>query len=39
MIRIVPEQTAYVIERFGKYNKILRPGIHVLIPVVCSVRS
>ena len=32
--RIVPEKTAYVVERFGKFNKTLSPGIHLLIPFV-----
>ncbi|KAL1822334.1 hypothetical protein ACET3Z_009112 [Daucus carota] len=31
---IVPENRAYVIERFGKYTKTLTPGIHQLIPFV-----
>ena len=34
--RIVPEQTAFVVERFGRYKKTLTPGIHVLIPVVSA---
>ena len=32
--RIVPEQTAFVVERFGKYHKILAPGLHFLIPLI-----
>jgi SPFH domain / Band 7 family len=31
---VVPQQSAYVIERFGRYHKTLDPGIHVLIPLV-----
>lgn len=34
MIRIVPEQQAYIIEQFGKYKKSLGSGLHLLIPVV-----
>lgn len=33
-IRIVPEQTAFVVERFGKYHKTLTPGLHFLIPLI-----
>lgn len=36
--RIVPERTAFVIERFGKYAKTLTPGLHLLIPVVRVIR-
>jgi hypothetical protein len=34
VLRIVPQQTAYVVERFGRFHRILTPGLHVLIPVV-----
>ena len=33
-ICIVPQQSAWVIERFGKFNRILSPGLHFLIPFV-----
>lgn len=33
-IRIVPQQSAWVVERFGKFHKILDPGLHILVPVV-----
>lgn len=31
---VVNQQTAWVIERFGKFHQILDPGLHFLIPVV-----
>ena len=33
-VRIVPQQVAYIIERFGKFKEVLEPGIHFLIPFV-----
>ena len=33
-IQIVPEKKAYVVERFGRFYKVLKPGINFLIPVV-----
>ena len=32
MIRVVPQQSAYVVERFGKYSRTLDAGFHILIP-------
>lgn len=32
IIRFVPQQTAWIVERMGKYNRILQPGIAFLIP-------
>src|SRR6056297_1399780 len=34
LIRIVPEQEAYVIEQFGKYKSTLGAGLHLVIPFV-----
>jgi regulator of protease activity HflC (stomatin/prohibitin superfamily) len=33
-INFVPEQTVYIIERYGKYFKTLPTGVHFLIPFV-----
>ena len=37
LIRIVPEQEAYVIERFGKYQTTLGSGLHLIIPFIQQV--
>ena len=34
MLVVVPQQKAWVVERFGKFHKILSPGLHFLIPLV-----
>jgi regulator of protease activity HflC (stomatin/prohibitin superfamily) len=36
-VRIVPQQSAYVVERFGKYTRTLGPGFHMLIPFIDKV--
>ena len=33
-IRIVPQKTAFIIERLGKYNSTLVAGFHVLVPIL-----
>lgn len=33
-IKIVPQRSAYVIERFGKYRTTLLAGFHIIIPFV-----
>ena len=38
-VRIVPQASVFVIERLGKYSRTLEPGIHLLVPVVDSVRT
>jgi len=34
----VPQQEAWVVERMGKYNRILVPGLNFLIPILDKVR-
>ncbi len=37
LIRIVPEQQAWVVEQLGKYKRTLGPGFHLVIPGVQKV--
>ncbi|WP_165065205.1 SPFH domain-containing protein [Marisediminicola senii] len=37
-IRIIPQATAGVVERLGKYHKTLMPGLNLLVPFVDRVR-
>ena len=37
LIRIVPEQQAWVVEQFGKFRRIIGPGLHLVIPIVQKV--
>ena len=37
LIRIVPEQQAFVVEQFGKFRKALGPGFHLVIPFIQKV--
>jgi regulator of protease activity HflC (stomatin/prohibitin superfamily) len=36
-IRMVRERTALVVERFGKYNRILNPGLNFVVPFLDKV--
>lgn len=36
-VKIVPQRSAYVIERFGKYRTTLLAGFHIIIPFVDKV--
>jgi regulator of protease activity HflC (stomatin/prohibitin superfamily) len=33
-VRVVPQRTAYVVERLGKYARTLEAGLHVLVPFI-----
>ncbi|CAK7264579.1 Synaptotagmin-like protein 2 [Sporothrix epigloea] len=34
IIRFVPQQTAWIVERMGKFDRILQPGLAILIPFI-----
>ncbi|KAF1941857.1 hypothetical protein EJ02DRAFT_466294 [Clathrospora elynae] len=34
VIRFVPQQTAWIVERMGKFNRILEPGLAILVPII-----
>lgn len=36
-VKIVPQQQAWIIERLGKYNKTLEPGLTLIIPFIDKV--
>lgn len=38
-IRIVPQQTAQIVERLGSYNRTLTDGLHILVPFIDRVRA
>lgn len=33
-VRVVPQGNEYTVERFGRYTRTLRPGLHVIVPIV-----
>ncbi|WP_141505239.1 SPFH domain-containing protein [Paenibacillus luteus] len=38
-VKIVPQQRVGVVERLGKYNRLLTAGINILIPIIDHVRT
>lgn len=37
-VKIVPQQRVGVVERLGKYNRLLTPGVNILVPFIDNVR-
>lgn len=37
-VRIVPQQSAFVVERLGQYNRTLNAGLHIVVPFMDSIR-
>lgn len=38
VIRFVPQQTAWVVERMGKFSRILEPGLAILVPFIDRIK-
>ena len=34
---VVPQQEAYVVERLGRFHKVLNPGLNILIPFIARI--
>lgn len=37
MVKIVPQQQAWVVEKLGKFDQVLQPGLTILIPIIQKV--
>jgi regulator of protease activity HflC (stomatin/prohibitin superfamily) len=37
-VRIVPQQSAFVVERLGQYHRTLNAGLHFVVPFIESIR-
>ncbi|XKL61202.1 hypothetical protein PGB90_008259 [Kerria lacca] len=38
IIMFVPQQEAWIVERMGKFHRILEPGLNLLIPIIDTVK-
>ncbi|XP_012060750.1 PREDICTED: stomatin-like protein 2, mitochondrial [Atta cephalotes] len=38
VIMFVPQQQAWIVERMGKFHKILEPGLNILLPIIDRVK-
>ncbi|XP_049762743.1 stomatin-like protein 2, mitochondrial [Schistocerca cancellata] len=38
VIMFVPQQEAWIVERMGKFHRILEPGLNILLPIVDKVK-
>lgn len=36
-VKVVPQQSAFIVERLGKYNGVMQPGINFIIPFFDSI--
>ncbi len=33
-VYVIPQQNAWIVERFGKFNKVLEPGLNFIVPFI-----
>ena len=33
-IKIVPQQEAWVMEKLGKFDRVMEPGLNIIIPII-----
>lgn len=38
IVRFVPQQTAWIVERMGKFHRILEPGLAILMPFIDRIK-
>lgn len=38
VIKFVPQQQAWIVERFGKFSRILDPGLAILFPFIDQIK-
>lgn len=38
-VKVVPQASEFVVERFGRYHKTLHPGLNIIFPLIDRVRS
>jgi regulator of protease activity HflC (stomatin/prohibitin superfamily) len=38
IVKFVPQQEAWIVERFGRFHRVLEPGLAILVPFVDSIR-
>jgi len=39
MIRIVPQGEEWVVERFGRFSRVLKPGLRFINPIISKVNQ
>src|SRR5690242_19379926 len=37
-VKIIPQQQVGVVERLGKFNRLMNPGLNILVPIIDRVR-